>query len=661
MARAPLLQLSDITLGFGGDALFSDLSLVVHQGDRVALVGRNGSGKSTLLKVMAGLVEADHGTRVLPSGISVGYMEQDPDMSGFDTLGDFATATLEDSETWRVEAVAEGLKVDLAQDPALASGGERRRAALARLMAEAPDLMLLDEPTNHLDIEAIGWLERELSETRAGFVLISHDRAFLRALTRATLWIDRGQVRRQEHGFTGFEAWRDKIWEDEDQQRHKMDRKIKAEARWAVEGISARRKRNMGRVRALQDLRAERAGMIRRQGTAAMALDEGQVSGKKVIEAKGLEKTFDGRPILQGFDLTVQRGDRVAFVGPNGVGKTTLIKMLLGEIAPDAGTVVRGTNLTVALFDQARARLDPDMTLWDSLTGDPDMRVSGKADQVLVRGQPKHVVGYLKEFLFDEAQARAPVRSLSGGEKARLLLARLMARESNVMVLDEPTNDLAAGHPGRVCGHGASGQPRPGFHRPGGHHDRRDGRRWPRHALCRGLDGLPGAARRSCRAARTAVRRGPGQTAGGGGGETDSRGRDRVELYPEAPAGQPSGRDRPDRGRDRQAGNAAVRSGPVHPRAREIRQGQRGPGRAPRASVRRRRGMADAGGKGLGQLGGARGRNALSGQRRQRQGRDSTTSMMKQTGTSDRAIITSAGRPHVTTDRIAAVSRITAR
>jgi len=309
-------------------------------------------------------------------------------------------------------------------------------------MAEAPELMLLDEPTNHLDIEAIAWLEAELSTTRAAFVLISHDRAFLRALTRATQWIDRGAVRRQETGFDGFEAWRDKIWEEEDMQRHKMDRKIKAEGRWAVEGISARRKRNQGRLRALQDLRAERSSQIRRQGTAAMALESGAKSGKKVAEAEGISKAYDGKVILQDFSVKIQRGDRVAFVGPNGVGKTTLLRMLMGQEAPDSGKMSLGTNLLPAVFDQARAQLDPDMSLWDSLTGDPDMRVSGKADQVLVRGAPRHVIGYLKDFLFDERQARAPLRSLSGGEKARLLLAKLMAKESNLLVLDEPTNDL---------------------------------------------------------------------------------------------------------------------------------------------------------------------------------------------------------------------------
>ncbi|NOD46522.1 MULTISPECIES: ABC-F family ATP-binding cassette domain-containing protein [unclassified Ruegeria] len=442
MARIPLLQMSGISLTFGGDPVFSDLDLVVQPGDRVALVGRNGSGKSTLMKVMAGLVEADQGEIVVPPGKSVGYMEQDPTMEGFATLGDYASSGLELGELYKVERAGEGLKFDPSRPVETASGGERRRAALAKLMAEAPDLMLLDEPTNHLDIEAIAWLERELGATRAAFVLISHDRAFLRALTRATLWIDRGAVRRREQGFDAFEAWRDKVWEEEDQQRHKLNRLIKSEAKWAVEGISARRKRNQGRVRALKALRAEKAAQIKRQGSAAMTLEAGPKSGRKVIEAKGLFKGFDDKQIVRSFDLLVQRGDRVAFVGPNGVGKTTLLKMLLGQVQPDEGTVSLGTNLEIAVFDQTRAQLDPEMSLWDSLTGDPEMRVSGKADQVMVGGQPKHVVGYLKEFLFDERQARAAVKSLSGGEKARLLLAKLMAKSSNLLVLDEPTNDL---------------------------------------------------------------------------------------------------------------------------------------------------------------------------------------------------------------------------
>ena len=442
MARPSLLQLSDISLTFGGDPIFDGLDLVVHQGDRVALVGRNGSGKSTLMKVMAGLTEPDTGSVTSPQGTSVGYMEQEPDFTGFATLGDFATATLGPSEAWRVEALADGLKLRLEADPAKASGGERRRAALARLLAEEPDIMLLDEPTNHLDIEAIGWLEARLAETRTAFVVISHDRAFLNALTRATLWVDRGQVRRNEQGFASFEAWRDKVWDEEDTARHKLDRKIKSEARWAVEGISARRKRNQGRVRALADLRAERAAMIRRQSTAAMVLEEGPQSGRKVIEAKGISKSFGETQILKPFDLRILRGDRVGFVGPNGAGKTTLLYMLTGQLAPDTGHVTLGKGLEMAVFDQNRAGLNPEASLWDSLTLDREIAVNGSSDQVMVRGSPRHVMGYLKDFLFDEAQARAPVRSLSGGERARLMLAKIMARESNLLILDEPTNDL---------------------------------------------------------------------------------------------------------------------------------------------------------------------------------------------------------------------------
>ena len=442
MAQAPLLQLSNIALTFGGDPVFDALDLVIQPGDRVALVGRNGSGKSTLMKVMAGLVEADQGARSLSPGTSVGYMEQDPDFAGFATLGEFAAQNLDPSEAYRVEMAAEGLDFDPALAPERASGGERRRAALAKLLAEAPELMLLDEPTNHLDINAIGWLEARLRETRAAFVLISHDRAFLRALTRATLWVDRGQVRRRESGVEGFEEWRDTIWAAEDDARHKLNRKIKAEARWAVEGISARRKRNQGRVRALAALRAERASQIKRQGTAAMALEAAPPSGKLVAELEQVSKSFGDRPILRDFSLRVMRGERVAFVGPNGAGKTTLLKLITGQMEADSGTIRRGTNLEMAVFDQTRAQLDPNASLWENLTGDPLMRVSGQADQVMVRGTPKHVVGYLKEFLFDEAQARAPVRSLSGGEKARLLLARIMAQPANLLVLDEPTNDL---------------------------------------------------------------------------------------------------------------------------------------------------------------------------------------------------------------------------
>jgi ATP-binding cassette subfamily F protein uup len=442
MSRAPLLQLSDVSLGLGADRLFDGLDLVLHGGDRVALVGRNGSGKSTLMRVMAGLVEPDAGTRAIPPGMSVGYMEQEPDFAGHATLGDFAVATLGPAEGWRVEAAAEGLGLALDADPERASGGERRRAALARLLAEEPDLMLLDEPTNHLDIAAIGWLEERLAGSRAAYVLISHDRAFLSRLTRATLWLDRGKVRRQEAGFADFEAWREAVWAEEDAAAHKLDRKIRAEARWAVEGITARRKRNQGRLKRLAEMRAERAAQIRRTGPAAMAFAAGQKSGKLVVEARGISKTYGDRPVVRDFSIRVGRGERLALVGPNGAGKTTLLKMLIGELPPDTGEVRHGTNLQLAVFDQARAALDPDATLWETLTGDAAMRLPGRADQVMVRGEPRHVVGYLNDFLFSDEQARAPVRALSGGERARLLLARLMAQPANLLVLDEPTNDL---------------------------------------------------------------------------------------------------------------------------------------------------------------------------------------------------------------------------
>ncbi|PQO21926.1 elongation factor 3, partial [Rhodobacteraceae bacterium WD3A24] len=442
MARAPLLQLSDISLTFGGEPVFDGLDAVVQEGDRAALVGRNGSGKSTLMRVMAGLVEPDRGSRTLSPGTRVGYMEQEPDFTGHATLGDYAAADLDAAEYYRVEIAAEGLSFDPDTPCATASGGERRRAALARLLAEAPELMLLDEPTNHLDIAGIEWLEDRLANTRAAFVLISHDRRFLSNLTRATLWLDRGMLRRRESGFEGFEAWRDKMWEEEDAARHKLDRRIKAEARWAVEGISARRKRNQGRLRELEKMREERRAMIRRQGGPDMTLEAGPQSGKMVIEATNISKSYGATTILRDFSLRILRGDRVAFVGPNGVGKTTLLRMLTGEEAPDSGTVRLGTNLDIAVFDQTRAKLDHDASLWENLTGDPEMGVKGRHDQVMVRGEPRHVVGYLREFLFDEAQARTPVRALSGGEKARLLLARIMARRSNLLVLDEPTNDL---------------------------------------------------------------------------------------------------------------------------------------------------------------------------------------------------------------------------
>jgi ATP-binding cassette subfamily F protein uup len=391
---------------------------------------------------MAGQVVPDSGQRFVQPGARVAYMAQEPDFAGFATLGDFAAADIAEDEGHRALAALQGLGLDPGLAPASASGGERRRAALARLIAAEPDLMLLDEPTNHLDIAAILWLESFLAATRSAFILISHDRAFLRTLSRAMLWIDRGEIRRQERGFARFDEWRDAVWAEEDDQRHKLDRLLKSEGRWAVEGISARRKRNMGRVRRLETLREERRAQIRRAGVAKLALDSGASSGRLVVEAEGVSKSWGGREVLRPFSLRVMRGERVALVGPNGVGKTTLLDILTGRLAPDAGRVRLGTGLMPAVLDQNRAALDGTLSLRESLTGDPALGAGGKADQVMVRGQPRHVVAYLKDFLFDERQARGPVSALSGGEKARLLLARILARESNLLILDEPTNDL---------------------------------------------------------------------------------------------------------------------------------------------------------------------------------------------------------------------------
>ena len=443
MARPPILTLTDIGLSFGQTPVFDGLDLVVHQGDRLCLVGRNGSGKSTLMKTIAGLIEPDRGHRFVQPGMAVAYLEQDPDMSGFESLRDFALSKLPHlDEAYRIDILAEGLRLNLDRDPATASGGERRRAALVACLAQDAELLLLDEPTNHLDILAVQWLEEHLTATRQAYILISHDRAFLRNLTRGIVWVDRGQVRQHPKGFEAFEDWRDKTFEEEDTALHKQKRLIKAEARWAVEGISGRRKRNQGRVRRLQDLKQDRSDHIRRKGTAAMDLAEAEISGKKVLEAFNVSKAYGDTSIIDKLDLKVQRGDRLALVGPNGVGKTTLIRLLMGEEKPDTGSVKQGTNLVPVYFDQNREDLIADTSLWNNLVNDPALGVIGKSDHVMVRGQPRHVMGYLKDFLFDEAQARGPISKLSGGERARLILAKLMAKESNLLVLDEPTNDL---------------------------------------------------------------------------------------------------------------------------------------------------------------------------------------------------------------------------
>ena len=442
MVNGPQISLKNIFLSFGEKQIFEGLNLLVQPRDRIALVGRNGSGKSTLLKVLQGLVIQDEGERILSKGLSVGYMEQDPNLSEFVTLKDYVCSGVLVSDYHEGEKVAQNLGVDLEMPVNVSSGGERRRAALTKLIAENHDIMLLDEPTNHLDVEAIEWLETELKGLSKSFIVISHDRKFLSNLTNDTIWVDRGQARRCSIGFGGFEAWRDKIWHEEDEKIHKLNRKIRSESRWAVEGISARRKRNQGRLRNLEKLRAERQSYISRTGLAKMKLESRTKSGQLVLKADKVSKSFGEKCIIRNFSIQIRKGDRIGIVGPNGIGKSTLLKILLGEVIPDLGTAKLGSNLIVAKFDQMREQLNLENSLWQNLTDDPTMKASGKAGQIMVRGKSKHVAGYLKEFLFSESQLRSPVKSLSGGEKARLLLAKLMARESNLLILDEPTNDL---------------------------------------------------------------------------------------------------------------------------------------------------------------------------------------------------------------------------
>ena len=442
MVASPQISLRNIFLSFGEKLIFENLSLLIHPHDRIALVGRNGSGKSTLLKVLQGLGVQDEGDRMLSKGLSIGYMEQDPNLSEFSTIYDYVYSGASESNLHLIEMTGKNLGVDFDVSIAASSGGERRRAALTKLIAADHDIMLFDEPTNHLDVEAIEWLESVLKYSSKSFVIISHDRKFLSNLTNDTVWIDRGKARRCSIGFGGFEAWRDKIWHEEDDKMHKLNRKILSESRWAVEGISARRKRNQGRLKNLEKLRKQKNSYIRRAGTGNMKLVSEQKSGQLVVYAQNLNKNFANKCIISDFSIQIKRGDRIGIVGPNGIGKTTLLKILLGEIQPDSGEITLGSNLIIAKFDQLREQLNLENSLLQNLADDPNISTIGTAGQIIVRGKPRHVAGYLKDFLFSETQLRSPVKSLSGGEKARLLLAKIMAKESNLLILDEPTNDL---------------------------------------------------------------------------------------------------------------------------------------------------------------------------------------------------------------------------
>ncbi|MDP9734336.1 UNVERIFIED_ORG: ATP-binding cassette subfamily F protein uup [Rhizobium sp. SORGH_AS260] len=432
----PILKLDDIKLTFGVTPLLDGANLQVEPGDRICLVGRNGSGKSTLMKIAAGLVEAQSGEVFRHPAATIRYLEQAPDFAGYDTVQAYAEAGLgPGDDAYRVTYLLEHLGLTGQENPANLSGGEARRAALARVVAPEPDILMLDEPTNHLDLPTIEWLESELQQTRSALVLISHDRRFLERVSTSTVWLDRGQSRRLNRGFAHFEEWRDKVLEEEELEQHKLGKAIEREEHWMRYGVTARRKRNMRRVGELQAMRAEYRGHKGPQGTVQATVTEGRESGKLVIEAEAITKAYGERMIVAPFSLRVHRGDCIGLVGPNGAGKTTLLKMLTGQLEPDSGWVKLGTNLEIATLDQKREELNPNDTLAHYLT-------DGRGDNLLVNGEVKHVTGYMKDFLFQPEQARTPIRNLSGGERARLILARILARPTNLLILDEPTNDL---------------------------------------------------------------------------------------------------------------------------------------------------------------------------------------------------------------------------
>ena len=436
MAAPPILLLQDIRLGFGTTPLLTGATLSVSPGERLALIGRNGSGKSTLLKIAAGLAQPDAGSRFVQPGCTLRYLAQEPDLSAWpSTLAYVEDGMAGGDDEYRARYLLNELGLSGEEDPKTLSGGEARRCALARALAPSPDILLLDEPTNHLDLPAIEWLEQEIGQMRSALVLISHDRRFLESMTREMVWLDRGTTRRPARGFAHFETWRDEVLEQEEKEAHKLDRQIVREEDWMRYGVTARRKRNVRRVAELAGLRQIRKERRAALGGAKMAVAEGEASGSLVIAADGISKTYGDRAVVKDFSTRVIRGDRIGIVGPNGAGKTTLLSMLTGTLAPDSGEVKLGTNLQMVTLDQRRAALDPETTVAETLTGK-------RGDQVWVNGQPRHVIGYMKDFLFLPEQARTPVSALSGGERGRLLLARAFATPSNLLILDEPTNDL---------------------------------------------------------------------------------------------------------------------------------------------------------------------------------------------------------------------------
>jgi len=429
----PLLALRGARAGFGGAPLFEDVDVEVGRGDRICLVGRNGGGKSTLLKALSGQIDIETGERFLQPGTRVAYLPQETAFQPEETVADHVGS--DGAQPHRAAALIDRLQLDPERRANELSGGEIRRVSLARALAGDPDILLLDEPTNHLDLPTIEWLEGELARFNGGLLVISHDRAFLTQLTRTTLWLDRGQLRRLEEGYGGFEAWADRVFDEEERERNRVEQHLKAEARYLHRGVTARRRRNQRRLRKLATLRKAREALVRSDRKAALAAANAPGSGRIMIDADGISKSFESRPIIDPFSTRILRGDRIGIIGRNGAGKTTLLRMLIGDLEPDGGEIKHGARLEIMHFDQRRADLDPTVSLWDTLCPEG-------GDSVIAQGRQRHVVSYLKDFLFDESQARSPVSTLSGGERNRLALAKSLAKPCNLMVLDEPTNDL---------------------------------------------------------------------------------------------------------------------------------------------------------------------------------------------------------------------------
>jgi ATP-binding cassette subfamily F protein uup len=431
---APILAFEDLGLVQGSGWLFRNLDIHIGPRDRLALIGRNGAGKTTLLKLLGGSVIADEGRRTIVPGTRVVILEQEPDLRGFATLRDYVMAGDDAPVSYEADSIADQLGIDLSREAGSASGGERRRAAIVRALAQDPDVLLLDEPTNHLDIGAIEWIEDWLKRFRGAFVVISHDRTFLTRLTKQTLWLDRGAIRRAEIGFGGFEAWTEQVYAEEQRQAEKLDARLKLEEHWLLRGVTGRRKRNQGRLTKLHEMRAERASMIGPQGSANLTTSSDDTKSKVVIDAKNVTKAYGDRTIIGDLTLRVTRGDRIGIVGRNGAGKSTLLKLLTGEIEPDSGTIKLAKTLDAVVIDQQRSLMAPEKTVREVV-------VDG-GEWIDVLGVRKHIHGYLKDFLFDPNMVDAKIGSLSGGERSRLLLAREFAKPSNLLVLDEPTNDL---------------------------------------------------------------------------------------------------------------------------------------------------------------------------------------------------------------------------